>query len=223
MTSPEGSHSRAHELRLPINDRQRLEFLETAHRLTLVERLNRLLDGSRPESSAEHSWHLVLAAIVLADDLPPGLDLLRVVQMLAVHDIPEVLAGDVAIFDEQARIDIEADERAAAGALFGLLPARLADRLSGLWQEFEAAATPEARYARAIDRLQPVLVHWAGDGQAWASRKITVAQEQRITDMIASFQPELTAIAGALIDNAAARGMLAAERPEALNDPGGSQ
>jgi putative hydrolase of HD superfamily len=223
MTSPEDSRSRAHELRLPVNARQRVEFLEAAHRLTLVERLNRLLDGSRPESSAEHSWHLVLTAIVLADDLPPGLDLLRVVQMLAVHDIPEVLAGDVAIFDEQARIDIEADERAAAEALFGLLPAHLADRLSGLWQEFEAAVTPEARYARAIDRLQPVLVHWAGDGQAWASRKITVAQEQHITDMIASFQPELTAIAGALIDNAAARGMLAAERPEGLDDRGGSR
>jgi putative hydrolase of HD superfamily len=196
-------------LAVPPEQRQRLDFLLTAHELTGVLRVNRLLDGSRSETSAEHSWHLALAALALAPDAAPGVDLGRVFAMLIVHDLPEVYAGDVPIYDEQARLAIVADEERAAARLFGKLPGGQSADLLTLWHEFEAAETDEARFARAIDRLQPVLLHWASDGAAWAERRVTVEQERRILAAIEGFWPPLAPVAAALIDDAHRRGMLA--------------
>ena len=196
-------------LGLSEDDRRRLRFLVAAHGLTAVERVNRVLDGSRGETSAEHSWHLALTALVLAEATAADVDVLEVVAMLLVHDVVEVDAGDVPIYDEAARVEAEARERLAAERLFGLLPGGEAGRLQRLWEQFEAAATPEARFARAIDRLQPILVHWAGDGAAWAERGVTVAQERALCAVVADLWPPLGPIAEALIDDADRRGMLA--------------
>jgi putative hydrolase of HD superfamily len=196
-------------LAVPPDQRQRLDFLLSAHELTAVLRVNRLLDGTRSETSAEHSWHLALAALALAPQAAPGVDLGRVLAMLIVHDLPEVYAGDVPIYDEQARLAIAADEERAAARLFGKLPGEQGAGLLALWHEFEAAETDEARFARAIDRLQPVLLHWASDGAAWAERRVTVAQERRILAAIDGFWPPLAPVAAALIDDAHRRGMLA--------------
>jgi putative hydrolase of HD superfamily len=196
-------------LSLPDPTRGQLDFLLESHRLTGVMRLNRLLDGSRCESSAEHSWHLALMAMVLAADHAPGVDLSRVVTMLVIHDLVEVEAGDVPIYDEQLRLDIIAAEQQAAVRLFGRLPSPQSDHLLELWHEFEAAETGDARFARAIDRLQPLLLHWASDGAAWAERGITVAQEQRLMAAIEQFWPSLGPIADALIADAHRRGLLA--------------
>jgi putative hydrolases of HD superfamily len=196
-------------LAVPPAQRQRLDFLLAAHELTAVARVNRLLDGSRCETSAEHSWHLALAALALAPDAAPGVDLGRVLAMLIVHDLPEVYAGDVPIYDEQARLDIVAAEEEAATRLFGKLPGEHGARLLALWHEFEAAATDEARFARAVDRLQPLLLHWASDGAAWAERRVTVEQERRIMSAIDRYWPPLAPVAAALIDDAHRRGMLA--------------
>jgi len=196
-------------LAVPPAQRQRLDFLLAAHDLTAVVRVNRLLDGSRCETSAEHSWHLALAALALAPDVAPGVDLGRVLAMLIVHDLPEVYAGDVPIYDEQARLAIVAAEEEAAGRLFGKLPGEQGANLLALWHEFEAAATDEARFARAVDRLQPLLLHWASDGAAWAERRVTVEQERRIMSAIDRYWPPLAPVATALIDDAHRRGMLA--------------
>ena len=189
--------------------RRRLDFLIASHHLTGVLRLNRLLDGSRGESSAEHSWHLALMATVLADEHAPGVDLGRVLTMVVIHDLVEVEAGDVPIYDEQRRLDIVAVERSAAVAMFGRLPRPQGQRLLELWHEFEAAETDDARFARAIDRLQPLLLHWASDGAAWAARGITVAQERRLMAVIAQFWPSLGPVADALVTDAHRRGLLA--------------
>ena len=197
-----------HRLSLDLAARARVDFLVTAHGLTLIERVNRLLDGSRSETSAEHSWHLALAAVVLAPEYAPGVDLEAVLTMLLVHDLVEIDAGDVPIYDAEARAAIEAVERAAAERLFGLLPAQQGARLREAWDAFEEAATPEARFARAVDRMQPMLVHWAGDGAAWAQRGVTVAQERAFVDTIDRWWPPLRPVAEAIVDDAVARGML---------------
>jgi putative hydrolase of HD superfamily len=190
-------------------DRRRLDFLVAAHGLTAVERVNRLLDGSRAETSAEHSWHLALTASILARELAPELDLARVLEMLLVHDVVEVDAGDVPIYDVAAREAVAAAERAAADRLFGLLGDDEGARLHALWHEFEDAHTPEARFAKAVDRLQPMLVHWAGTGEAWAARGVTVAQERTFVVAIAGWWPPLEPLARAIVDDAERRGMLA--------------
>ena len=197
-----------HRLALEAPARARVDFLVTAHGLTLIQRVNRLLDGSRSETSAEHSWHLALAAVVLGPDYAPEVDLETVLTMLLVHDLVEIDAGDVPIYDVEARAAIEAVERAAAERLFSLLPEEQGARLRAAWEAFEAAATPEARFARAVDRMQPMLVHWAGDGAAWAERGVTVAQEQAFIEMIADWWPPLRPLAEAIVQDAIARGML---------------
>lgn len=196
---------------LQVSDqiRRQFDFLLTAHELTGVVRLNRLLDGSRGETSAEHSWHLALTAIVLAGDHAPGVDLGRVMRMLIIHDLVEVEAGDVPIYDEQSRADIAAAEERAAVGLFGRLPSEQGAELLRLWHEFEAGETDEARFARAIDRLQPLLLHWASDGAVWADRQVTVGQERRIMAAVDRFWPSLGPVATTLIDDAHRRGMLA--------------
>jgi putative hydrolase of HD superfamily len=196
------------ELPIGDSDRARLEFLVAAHGLTGVARLNRLLDGSRGETSAEHSWHLALAALVLGED--EDLDLARVIGMLLVHDVVEVDAGDVPVYDLEARLAIAADEERAAVRLFGLLPETTGAKLHELWHEFEAAETREARFARALDRLQPILIHWAGDGAAWAERGTTVAEERDLAAIVEGFWPALGPLATALVDDAVRRGLLLA-------------
>jgi 5'-deoxynucleotidase YfbR-like HD superfamily hydrolase len=198
--------SLADDLALGDADRARLSFLVSAHGLTSVERLNRLLDGSRGETSAEHSWHLALTALVLGEDTE--LDAGRVVAMLLVHDLVEIEAGDVPIYDVAARAAVAADEERAAERLFAVLPGTTGSKLHDLWREFEAAQTQEGRFARALDRLQPILVHWAGDGSAWAERGISVAQERELADVVASFWPALGPLAHALVDDAVRRGLL---------------
>ena len=197
-------------LALDAEERRRLGFLVAAHGLTSVVRLNRLLDGSRGETSAEHSWHLALTALVLHPTVAPEVDLLAVLEMLLVHDVVEVDAGDVPIYDAVARAAAVAGEEAAATRLFGLLPADQGRRIREAWDAFEAAATPEARFARAVDRLQPILIHWAGDGAVWRERGVTVGQERELMGLVAGFWPPLGPFAEALVDDAIRRGMLLA-------------
>jgi putative hydrolases of HD superfamily len=191
-------------------DRNRLSFLVAAHGLTGIQRLNRLLDGSRAESSAEHSWHLALTAVVLQDYAGPTVQIARVLPMLLVHDIVEVDAGDVPIYDEPGRTAVAEAEERAARRLFGLLPEPDASVHLALWREFEDARTDDARFARALDRLQPVLVHWAGGGAVWRERRITEHQERHILQLIDQYWPPLMPLAVALIDDAVACGMLVA-------------
>jgi len=195
-------------LPVPPGLRQQLGFLLAAHDLTAVVRLNRLLDGSRGETSAEHSWHLALTAITLAADVAPGVDLARVVTMLLIHDLPEVYAGDVPIYDEAARAAVAEAEWEAATRLFGQLPAEQGAEMLALWHEFERAETADARFAKAIDRLQPLLLHCAGDGAVWAERGVTVEQERRLMSVIEAYWPALGPVATALIDDAHRRGLL---------------
>jgi len=146
---------------------QQLAFVMEADRLKAILRRTMLTDDSRRENSAEHSWHLALAAITLAEYAAEPVDLLRVLKMLVVHDLVEIDAGDTFAYDQTGNASKVERERAAADRIFGLLPADLAGELRALWEEFDGYATPDARFANAMDRIQPFLQNVKNRGGTW--------------------------------------------------------
>jgi putative hydrolases of HD superfamily len=171
-------------------------FLNEADRLKSVLRATTLVDGSRPENSGEHSWHLALYAVVLADQAVPGVDINRVIRMLLIHDLVEIDVGDVPIHSQNgqahASVETQAAEAKAADRIFGLLPPDLATCLRTLWEEFEAAETPDARFAKSLDRVQPVMANLMSGGGTWATYDVTFDQlETRVGSKIAKGAPRL--------------------------------
>ena len=172
MTAPDRAAGAARPL--PERLARQLAFVRELDRLKAVVRRTSLIDRSRHENTAEHSWHIATMALALAEHAPPGTDVAHAIELLLVHDVVEIDAGDTFAFDGAGYLDKEARERAAAARLFGLLPADVAARLRALWEEFEAAATPEARFANALDRFQALVQNdAAGDGGSWRAHGIT--------------------------------------------------
>lgn len=161
-------------------DRQ-IAFLVEADKLKSTIRATELCDNSRFENSAEHSWHLTLYALVLADQAGPGVDIGLVIKMLILHDLVEIDAGDNPIFGDLDHAAIAAQERAAADRIFGLLPNDLRDDLRAIWEEFEAAQTPSAQFAKSLDRFQPPMQNLAAGGGSWTDYNVS---EQQIHDRV---------------------------------------
>jgi len=155
---------------------RQLAFIIEADRLKGVLRRTTLCDGSRRENSAEHSWHLALMAMVFGQEAAEGIDTARVVRMVLVHDLVEIDAGDTFAYDAVGNEDREQREQRAAERIFGLLPPDQHAEFRALWDEFEAHATPEARLAVALDRLQPLLNNDVSGGGSWREHGITRAQ-----------------------------------------------
>ena len=161
----------------------RMAFLIEADRLKSVVRATRLADGSRFENSAEHSWHLTLFALTLAPHAGPEVRIERVIRMLILHDLVEIDAGDTPIFaqgSEQSAAQDAAEQR-AADRLFGLLPPDQAAEFRALWDEFEAAATPDALFAKSLDRFQPPNLNLANGGGSWTDYNVT---EDHVRDRV---------------------------------------
>ena len=172
-------------------DRQ-LAFLAEADALKSVLRASRLHDASRHENSAEHSWHVMLHALVLAEHATRPVALDRVLKMLLLHDIVEIDAGDAPIHGDHDPAAQAARERAAADRLFGLLPADQAAALRALWEEFEAAETDDAVFAKSVDRLQPVLSNLASGGGSWQAYSVTRDQlESRVGSRVSRALPTI--------------------------------
>jgi len=151
-----------------------LAFFMEADRLKGVERRNRLADGSRRENTAEHSWHLGIAALVMAPFASEPVDVGTAVAMALVHDIVEIDAGDTFAYDEaEGAATKQAREEAAADRLFGLLPADTGRRFRDLWDEYERGDTAEARFVMAIDRLAPMMLNLAEGASTWREYGIT--------------------------------------------------
>lgn len=169
-----------------------LRFLAEADRLKTVTRATLLCDASRYENSAEHSWHLTLYALVLADQARPEVDINLVIKMLILHDLVEIDAGDNPIFGTLDHAAIAAQEEAAADRIFGLLPAGKRDVLRRIWEEFEAATTPSAQFAKSLDRFQPPIQNLASGGGSWTDYNVTPEQiEARVGSKIAIGAPAL--------------------------------
>jgi putative hydrolase of HD superfamily len=201
-TSARASARRADRLAAQIR------FILEIDKLKNVLRRTWVLDRSRRENSAEHSWHLAVMAVLLAEYGPAGLDLTRVIKMVLIHDLVEIDAGDTFCYDQTALLDQADRERRAADRLFELLPVDLAAELRGLWEEFDARASPEARFAAALDRLQPVLHNYTTEGGTWREHRVTRAQVVARNQPMGDGAPELWEYARSLIDDAVARGLI---------------
>jgi putative hydrolases of HD superfamily len=193
---------------------RQMRFLVEADRLKGVLRRTRLIDGSRHENSAEHSWHLALMAVLLADGACAELDLLRVLKMLLVHDVVEIDADDTFAYDAAANVGRAERERRAAERLFGLLPADQAAELRALWDEFEAGESPEARFAVAMDRIQPLLLNFHGGGGTWREHAVTRSRVLVRMAPIEAGAPALWPLVLRVIDQACALGHIAPDPPD---------
>lgn len=169
---------------------QQLEFLRVVDALKRVDRMTRLIqrsgETSRRENSAEHSWHLALMAMMLIEHANEPVDLARVLQMILVHDIVEIDAGDTFVYDAAAMIGKAEREQQAAERIFGMLPDDQKAEILALWHEFEARETPEAKYASALDRLAGMLPNAANNGGTWNEHQVTVEQVTRRNESIAT-------------------------------------
>ncbi len=190
-----------------------LAFVRELDRLKGVVRRTRLMDGSRAENSAEHSWHLAATALVLAEHAPAGADVARAVRMLLVHDVVEIDAGDMfafaALADPAVAAAQSAREARAAERIFGLLPPDQGAELRALWDEFEAGESPTARFAVALDRLQPMLQNAANAGGTWRAAGITAEAALRRMAPIRAGAPALWPLVERTLAAAAAAGHLA--------------
>ena len=187
---------------------QQIQFIIEIDKLKLILRQTLLTDGSRRENSAEHSWHLALMAIILAEYAPSGVDQLRAIKMLLIHDLVEIDAGDTFCYDVQANQNKAANEAQAALRLFGLLPADQAEELRSLWEEFEARKTPTAKFAAALDRIQPLLHNQLTSGGTWRIHNITREQVMKRIAPVETGAPELWFFIQQLIEDCVAAGYL---------------
>ncbi|NYI80694.1 HD domain-containing protein [Nocardioides panzhihuensis] len=147
--------------------RAQLEFIAEADKLKTILRASPLAAADRRENDAEHSWHLALMVLLLAEYADEPIDVGHAIKLVIIHDMVEIYAGDSPVFDPTAVVDQVEREIAAADRLFTMLPPDQAGEIRALWDEFEAAQTPEARFCKAMDRLEPMLLNWLNRGGTW--------------------------------------------------------
>lgn len=178
------------------------DFLNEADRLKSVLRGTTLCDGSRRENSGEHSWHIALYALILQEHAIAPVNIDRVIRMLLIHDLVEIDAGDNPIHGDHDLAEMARIERLAADRLFGMLPPDQRDSLRALWEEFEAAETPDAVFAKSLDRVQPVMANLESGGGTWPEYKVTPEQlETRVGAKVRRGAPALWAQLKQRIDN----------------------
>ena len=155
---------------------QQLDFLREIDKEKQIFRQTYLADGQRKENDAEHAWHMAVMACLLKEYANEEVDLLHVIRMILIHDVVEIDAGDTYAYDEAAKATQREREEKAASRIFGMLPAEQAKELLDLWEEFEAGKTKEARFARAMDNFQPLMLNDATNGRAWEEHKVAVSK-----------------------------------------------
>jgi putative hydrolase of HD superfamily len=188
---------------------KQIEFIVQIDKLKGIMRQNVVTGSRRPESDAEHSWHLAMMAVLLAEyAAEPGLDVARVVKMALVHDLVEIDAGDTFCYDEAGNIGKEEREQQAAARLFALLPADQAAAMMALWQEFEAMETPEASFANCLDRLQPLLLNYNTEGHTWKKPGVNRAKVLKRNQVSEANAPRLWQLACQMIEDSVKRGLL---------------
>ena len=187
---------------------EQIAFIMEIDKLKEIWRQTPLLDNSRKENDAEHSWQLAMMTLILADHAPKGADILRVLKMVLIHDIVEIDAGDNPAYSNVSKSEQHADEVKAAERLFGLLPDDLAKEFRLLWDEFEQMKTPDALFARAMDRLQPFLHNYFTDGQMWLRHDISAKQVIKRMEIVKQGAPLLYDLINEMTKDAIDKGYL---------------
>lgn len=188
-----------------------IAFIKEIDKVKYIQRKTKLFNSDRNENDAEHSWHLALMAIVLAEHSDEPIDVLKVVKMVLIHDIVEIDAGDTFIYDSQKNHSNTDEERLAANRIFGLLPEKQARELIAIWEEFEAGETKEARFAKAMDRLEPLLQNTSNDGGTWKEFGVNYEKVYEKKSVIKEGSKTLWNYAEGLINESVAKGILKKE------------
>jgi putative hydrolase of HD superfamily len=189
---------------------KQIEFIIEVDKLKHVLRQTILMDRSRRENSAEHSWHIALLVFLLAEySRETDIDLFHVMKMLVIHDLVEIDAGDTYCYDDKGREDQGQREEIAADRIFGLLPSDQAAEFRTLWDEFEKRQTAESRFANAMDRVQPFLHNYFTNGQTWQANKINSRQVHERMRPVKDGAPDLWDYINNLIEDAVKKGILA--------------
>lgn len=155
---------------------RQFEFCREIDKEKFIGRQTYLTDGERKENDAEHAWHMAVMTILLSEYANDEIDVLKTVTMLLIHDLVEIDAGDTYAYDEEGKKTKRQRETAAAERIFGILPPDQNEKLRKLWEEFEEGATPEARFARTMDHIQPLMLNAATEGKSWLEHGIYLKQ-----------------------------------------------
>jgi putative hydrolase of HD superfamily len=185
-----------------------ISFISYIDQLKGVMRKNGLHDGSRSENTAEHSWHAAFSAFLLAQYANQPIEINKVIQMLLIHDLVEIEAGDTFVYDQKEVLEQDQAETKAAMKVFGRLPEEPGRELRALWEEFEARETPEAKFAKAIDRFLPLYSNIINKGYSWQPYSITQSQVKEIASIIQDGSTKLWNLVEEMLDNAVDEGYL---------------
>nr|PMH64256.1 phosphohydrolase [Enterovibrio norvegicus] len=188
---------------------KQLALLIEIDKLKAVLRRTRIKsDNARLENSGEHSWQVVLMALLLEEHANEPVDIAKVVKMLLIHDVVEIDAGDTFVYDLEAVKSQEENEKKAAARLFSMLPSDQGDELLALWNEFEAAQSPEAQFGKALDRLMPMLLNVNTNGQSWREHGISLEQALTVNSKIEKGSTTLWDYTQTMLKDAADKGWL---------------
>jgi putative hydrolase of HD superfamily len=193
---------------------KQIAFIHEIDKLKYIQRKTALFGSNRAENDAEHSWHLAMMTIVLAEHATTPVDVLKVLKMVLIHDVVEIDAGDIFLYDAVANHTNSEAERLAAERIFGILPAEQAGEFIEIWEEFEACETAEAKFARAMDRLEPLLQNYSNEGGTWKKYEVGYDKVYNKKQAIGSGSENLWAYAQTILDESVARGFLKKDIPK---------
>jgi len=185
-----------------------ISFISYIDQLKGVIRKNGLHDGSRRENTAEHSWHAAFSALLLSKFANQSVDINKVIQMLLIHDLVEIEAGDTFVYNKSEVSGQKKAEAKARDLVFGKLPDEQAEALKTLWNEFEARETPEAKFAKAIDRFLPLYSNIINKGYSWEPYNVTKSQVWQVASIIQDGSTKLWDLVEEMLDHAVDEGYL---------------
>ena len=187
---------------------KQIEFIKEIDKLKYIQRKTKLFNSDRNENDAEHSWHLAVMALILTQHANTDIDILKVVKMVLIHDIVEIDAGEVFIYDTQKNHSNTDEELMAAKRIFGILPKEQAEEFIAVWEEFEAGETNEAKFARSMDRLEPLLQNTSNNGGTWREFDVDYQKVYEKKKVIKAGSESIWNYAETLIDDSVTRGIL---------------
>lgn len=201
-----------HEKGLMLMENERLkkqiEFLKEIDKIKQIFRQTLLMDGTRHEDDAEHSWHLAMMAMVLSEYAKEKVDVSHVIKMVLVHDIVEIDAGDTFVYDEKGYEDKEEREKKAAERIFNILPQDQANEIKALWEEFEERKTPDAKFASALDRMQPIIHNYYTNGHSWREHGVKSHQVLERNKIVGEIAPELWQFINDILEDSINKGYI---------------
>ena len=187
---------------------KQIEFIKEIDKLKYIQRRTKLFESDRNENDAEHSWHLAVMAIILSQHANTAIDVLKVVKMVLIHDIVEIDAGDTFIYDTQKNHTNSDEELLAAKRIFGILPQEQAEDLIAVWEEFEEGKTDEAKFARSMDRLEPLLQNVSNNGGTWQEFGVNYDKVYEKKQIIKEGSAAIWDYAEALLNDSVDKGIL---------------